>query len=52
MAMLWGANGVAAVQAAADVLTIALAVPIIRAMKRKIRQAAQAAPEPWTAAEG
>ena len=52
MAMLWGANGVAAVQAAADVLSIALAVPIIRAMKRKIRQAAQAAPEPWTAAEG
>ena len=42
MAMLWGANGVAAVQAAADVLSIALAVPIIRSMKRKIRQAAQA----------
>ena len=52
MAMLWGAGGVAAVQAAADVLSIALALPIIRAMKRKIRQAAQTAPEPWEPSEG
>ncbi|MBD5163061.1 MAG: MATE family efflux transporter [Oscillibacter sp.] len=52
MAYLWGANGVAAVQAAADVLTIALAVPIIRAMKRKIRQAAQAEGTTMEAAGG
>ena len=41
MTMLGGANGVAAVQAVADVLSIALAVPRVRRMKAMIRQAAQ-----------
>ncbi len=41
MTMLGGANGVAAVQAVADVLSIALAVPLVRRMKAMIRQAAQ-----------
>lgn len=42
VSILGGANGVAAVQAAADVLSIALAVPIIRSVKRMIRRAAEA----------
>ncbi len=41
MTMLWGADGAAAVQAVADVLSIALAVPLVRRMKAMIRQAAQ-----------
>jgi len=43
MTMLWGAGGAAAVQAVADVLSIALAVPLARRMKAMIRQAAQEA---------
>lgn len=39
MAWLWGANGVAAVQAAADVLTIFLAVPLIRRVMARIQAA-------------
>ena len=39
MAWLWAANGVAAVQAVADILTLVLAVPILIAMKKKIRLA-------------
>lgn len=41
MALLWGANGVASVQAVADVLTIALALPLIRRVKVSVRQAAR-----------
>lgn len=40
LAWLAGANGIAVTQAVADVLTLVLAVPIIRGMKRKINQAA------------
>lgn len=40
LAWLFGAYGIAVVQAVADVLTLALAIPIIRGMKRKISQAA------------
>lgn len=48
MAWAWGAYGVAAVQAVADLLTLLLAVPLIRRVKRQIQaasdaQAAQAA---------
>lgn len=39
MAWLWGANGVAAVQAAADVLTIFWAVPLIRRVMAQIQAA-------------
>ncbi|MBR2895715.1 MAG: MATE family efflux transporter [Oscillospiraceae bacterium] len=39
MAYLWGANGVAAVQAVADILTLVLAVPIILQMTKKIKLA-------------
>jgi Na+-driven multidrug efflux pump len=39
MAWILGAYGIATVQAVADVLTILLAIPIIRAMKKKITQA-------------
>ena len=39
MAWLWAANGVAAVQAVADILTLVLAIPILIAMKKKIRMA-------------
>ena len=39
MAFLWGAYGVASVQAVADVLTLALAVPIIIGMLRKVSNA-------------
>ena len=41
MAGIWGANGVAATQALADALTLILAIPIIRSVKRKIREAAK-----------
>ena len=47
MAMLWGATGVASVQAAADMLTLVLAIPIILKMTKKIRDA-QAALEQET----
>ena len=40
MAALWGSFGVAAVQAVADVLTLLLAVPIIRHVLKKVRTAA------------
>lgn len=42
MAWLMGAYGVATIQAVADVLSLILAVPIIRGMKKKIAQAQQA----------
>lgn len=42
MASLWGANGVASVQAVADILTMALAVPILMRVRRRIRAAAEA----------
>ena len=38
-AELWGANGICAVQAAADVLTLILAIPILIVMLRKISAA-------------
>lgn len=44
MALLWGAVGVAAVQAVADILSMALAVPIIRKVKRQILAAQRSAP--------
>ena len=43
MAWIFGAYGIATVQAVADILTIVLAIPIIRMMKRKIAQAEQEA---------
>lgn len=39
MSWLWGANGVAAVQAVADVLTLFLALPLIRRVMRRIQAA-------------
>jgi len=39
MAYLWGAYGICAVQAVADVLTLALAVPIAIYMLKKIKTA-------------
>lgn len=39
MSWLWGANGVAAVQAAADILTLFLALPLIRRVMRQIQAA-------------
>ena len=39
MSWLWGANGVAAVQAAADILTLFLALPLIRRVMRRIQEA-------------
>jgi len=45
LAWLFGAMGIAVVQAAADVLTLALAIPIILSVKNKIRQAESAAQE-------
>ena len=39
MSRLWGANGAAAVQAVADVLTLILAVPLIRRVLRQVRAA-------------
>ena len=47
LAALFGANGLASVQAVADVLTMAMAVPIILGLKKKIK-AAQAAEAPAT----
>ena len=38
-ASLWGADGICAVQAAADVLTMALAVPLIIYMLKKVKKA-------------
>ena len=43
MTWLLGAYGIATVQAVADVLTLALAIPILKGMKKKIRQAAEIA---------
>ena len=40
MSWAWGANGVSAVQAAADLLTLFLAFPLIRRVKRRIQAAA------------
>lgn len=42
LAWLFGAYGIACVQAVADVLSLILAVPIIRGMKKRIREAEQA----------
>ena len=39
MAWAWGAYGVAAVQAVADLLTLLLAVPLIRRVTRQIQDA-------------
>ena len=41
MAWLLGAYGIVTVQAVADVLTVLLAIPIIRSVKKKITQAEQ-----------
>ena len=43
LAALFGAYGVASVQGAADVLTLALAIPVYRRMRRKIAKAERAA---------
>ena len=48
MALLWGATGIASVQAVADMLTLALAIPIAIYMVKKIK-AAQIAQETRTA---
>jgi len=45
LAWIFGAYGVASVQAAADVLSLALAIPILRKMKKTIDQAEKANPE-------
>ena len=42
MSWAWGAYGVAAVQAVADLLTLILALPLIRRVKRQIQAAADA----------
>lgn len=42
LAWLFGAYGIACVQAVADVLSLILAVPIVRGMKKRIREAEQA----------
>jgi hypothetical protein len=39
MAWIFGAYGIASVQAAADVLTLVLAIPIAISMMKKIRMA-------------
>lgn len=39
MSWLWGANGVAAVQAVADALSLILAIPLIRSVLRQIQTA-------------
>lgn len=41
LAMLWGSYGVASVQGVADALSVLLALPLIRKVKRQIRAAAQ-----------
>ena len=43
LAKIWGEYGVASVQALADVLTLALALPLVISMTKKIRQAQEAA---------
>ena len=40
MAILWGAYGIASVQAVADVLTLAMAIPICLYMLKKVKKAA------------
>ena len=45
MTYLWGAVGAASVQAAADILSLALALPLIRSVKAQISRAALAAGE-------
>ena len=45
LAALFGAYGIASVQAVADVLTMVMAVPLIISLKKKIRQAKLAAPQ-------
>lgn len=52
MAYLWGAVGTASVQAAADILSLCLALPLIRSVKAKISRAAQAAAEGQPAVSG
>ena len=42
LVLLWGATGVASAQAVADVLSLAMAFPIMAMMNKKIRQAEQA----------
>ena len=42
MAWAWGAYGIAAVQAVADLLTLILAIPLIRRVKQQIQAAADA----------
>ncbi len=44
MAALWGAYGVAAVQAVADVLSLAIAIPICLYMLKKIKKAKESLP--------
>lgn len=39
MSMIWGANGVVSVQAVADVLSLILAIPILRWVLKKVRTA-------------
>ena len=52
MAYLWGAVGTASVQAAADILSLCLALPLIRSVKARISRAAQAAAEGQPAVSG
>ena len=42
IAFLWGAYGIASVQAVADILSLALAIPILIMMRKKISQAEKA----------
>jgi len=42
MALVFGAYGVASVQALADVLSMLLAIPIVMSMKKKIAKAKEA----------
>lgn len=39
MALLWGATGLAAVQAVADILTLALGIPVVLKVLKQVRQA-------------
>ena len=41
MAWLWGANGVAAVQAVADILSLLLALPLIRKIMKELQSASE-----------
>ena len=43
LSMIWGANGVASVQAVADVLTLILAIPILRRVMKRVRKAMEEA---------